>query len=362
MGVNSTKNGRIEPQSRPFGAHLKRTGLALLALAFLFTVAHADPPGKKDDDDDDRPGTSQSDDAGERPVKLEAAQQARAGIETVATTPVRFKQRQRAFATVVDIAPLIDLATRLAAQRSTLAGIEARLKASDAAAQRTGSLYRQGQSLSAAQAEAAEATLKSEQAERDGGRSAVKLIEAAARNEWGPVLGQAIVTGSPLFTRLIDHDAVLVQIVTLDGAILARPPKSASIRLPRQAAIEAELISPAARIDPRIQGTALLYLVPPKPGVLTPGVTVTAWVETGLSDEAVRVPESAVVRWQGESWVYIKLTETSFQRRKISTEAAEPDGYYDVTDLPDDAQMVVKGASLLLSEEFKSSNTGGDDD
>jgi hypothetical protein len=361
MGVISTKNGRKGPQSRPGSTLVARAGLVLFMVAVLFTLAHADPP-KKDDDDDDRPGTSQDGGAGEKPVKLDAAAQTQGRIETMAATPVRFKQRQRAFATVLDIAPLIDLATRLAAERSALAGVEARLKASDAAAQRTGSLYRQGQSLSAAQAEAADAALKSEQAERDGARSAVKLIEATARNEWGPVLGQAIVTGAPLFTHLIDHETVLIQITTLDGAVLARPPKSATIRLPRQAAIEAELISPAARIDPRIQGTSLLYTAPPKPGVLTPGVALTAWVETGLSDEAVRVPEAAVVRWQGESWVYVRISDTSFQRRRISTEMAEPDGYYDVTDLPDDAVLVIKGASLLLSQEFRSSNTGGDDD
>ena len=46
--------------------------------------------------------------------------------------------------------------------------------------------------------------------------------------------------------------------------------------------------------------------------------------------------------------------EQTFARREIATEAPAPDGGYFVKGLPNPAEVVVQGAQLLLSEEFRS--------
>ena len=65
------------------------------------------------------------------------------------------------------------------------------------------------------------------------------------------------------------------------------------------------------------------------------------------------VPEAALVWQQGKAWIYLRTGATSFERREIVPERPAPDGGYIVTHLPADAQIVVRGAQMLLSEEYR---------
>jgi hypothetical protein len=71
------------------------------------------------------------------------------------------------------------------------------------------------------------------------------------------------------------------------------------------------------------------------------------------SGRGVVIPEAAVVWLQGKAWVYQRTDPNTFVRHEIAPDHAGPDGGYVVTGLPSDAQIVVRGAQMLLSEEFR---------
>ena len=74
----------------------------------------------------------------------------------------------------------------------------------------------------------------------------------------------------------------------------------------------------------------------------------------------------AVIWWSGRAWVYERIKENTFSRREIPTDMpAEMDAGFVVPAslFPHDPQVVVTGAQLLLSEEFRSQiQVGGDTD
>ena len=60
------------------------------------------------------------------------------------------------------------------------------------------------------------------------------------------------------------------------------------------------------------------------------------------------------MRWQGRSWVYLRVGPEAFKRHPINTDQPVSDDDYVVRDLPVGAEVVTRGAQVLLSEEAKS--------
>jgi hypothetical protein len=143
-----------------------------------------------------------------------------------------------------------------------------------------------------------------------------------------------------------------VQVTLAPGTVIAQPPTRAEIQTPDGARAALHFLSPAARVDPRIQGLSFFYAVPDGSGVL-PGMNLLAFLPGDTSAEGVLVPASAVVQWEGKNWIYLRVDAETFMRREIATDMPGPDGGYVVTALSPDAQIVTSGAQMLLSEELK---------
>jgi len=155
-----------------------------------------------------------------------------------------------------------------------------------------------------------------------------------------------------MITALIERQTFLLQITLPPGVILKAPPATASIETGKAARANITFVSPATRIDPKIQGMSFFYTVPADSGVL-PGMNVLAFLPSGQSIEAASVPASAIVWWQGRAWVYRRTGQDTFARVQIATNLPAPGGGYIAKDVPEDAEIVTRGAQLLLSEEFR---------
>jgi hypothetical protein len=105
---------------------------------------------------------------------------------------------------------------------------------------------------------------------------------------------------------------------------------------------------------------SFFYTVPGDSGLL-PGMNVLALLPSDKVVEGTVIPESAVVRWQGKDWIYLRTDERTFARREIATDLPAPDGGYVVSELPADATIVTRGAQALLSEELKAQINVGDE-
>ncbi len=304
---------------------------------------------------------------GEPIVTFDAATQKTIGLEMMTPTAAPYEDRVRAYGTVLDLATLTTLNTPYVAAVSQLHTAEAKLAASQPAYARSQALYAKDVG-SLAQMQTAEAAVLSDKASVAAAESQVRTLAATALQEWGPVVGRALVSSAGLVNRLIERQEFLLQ-VTLPPSVSIEPPPTASVEVGGSSRrFDVRYISPATRTDPKIQGLSFFYAAGANTGVL-PGMNVRAYLASGHSVEGYVVPSAAVVWWAGRAWVYLRLDEDSFTRREIPTDMPDKDGSGFVVPVRafgedgEPPQIVVKAAQLLLSEEFRAQiQVGGDTD
>jgi pyruvate/2-oxoglutarate dehydrogenase complex dihydrolipoamide acyltransferase (E2) component len=202
----------------------------------------------------------------------------------------------------------------------------------------------------------------------------------------GQVLLELTDFGEPLARVIWRADAPVpapptVQIAPL-GAVNA-------VRLAGSPWITAHLVGPAADADSLTHLPMYLYRAPRGWPGAAPGTPVTVAIASGgAPSRGLFVPAAAVVQWEGLAWVYVEEQDdnaqrdgaspavtgssvpagrTTFVRRRVDTDHPV-DGGWLVASQSDDAGLargdavVVRGAQQLLSEEFKSRATTGDED
>jgi hypothetical protein len=90
-------------------------------------------------------------------------------------------------------------------------------------------------------------------------------------------------------------------------------------------------------------------------------MNVVAYLPSDKSVGSVTIPTSAIVWWQDKAWVYRRTNPNTFTRTEIATDLPGPDGSYVVGGIPNDAEIVTRGAQSLLSEEFRAQIQVGED-
>jgi hypothetical protein len=292
-----------------------------------------------------------SDKNGEPVIRLDAETQQRSGIETGVLSSTPHPEQLRAYGMVLDVARLTELSNSYANAKAQVQTAQAKLAMSQPAYDRAQKLFNDTHVVSQAQVQAAEAAFGTDQASLVAAQAQVRTFTATAYQEWGAVLGKSLIDESPMIKSLIERQTFLLQITLPPGVVLSTPPATASIKV-GDAQRPITFVSPATRIDPRIQGVSFFYTVEATSGVL-PGMNVLAFLPSGKSIEGVAVPASAVVWWQGRAWIYRRTGASSFTRLAIATDLPSPDGGYIANNVAKDAEIVTQGAQLLLSEEFR---------
>lgn len=302
---------------------------------------------------------------GEPVVTIDGKSQQAIGLTTLVPRAAPYQDLIRAFGTVLDLANLTTLNTNYVAAVSQLKTAEAKLAASRPAYERAQALYAKNIG-SLVQVQATEAALIGDNAAVEAAQSQVRTLAATAIQEWGPVIGNALVAGAGLVTRLIERQEFLLQITVPPGRTLD-PPPTATVEVPgstRRA--EVRYISPATRTDPKIQGLSFFYAATANTGVL-PGMNTRAFLMSGKPVDGYVVPPSAVVWWAGHAWVYARIEGDEFTRRQIPTDMPMGDEGAFVVPVSafaePEPEIVATGAQMLLSEEFRAQiQVEGDDD
>jgi hypothetical protein len=81
---------------------------------------------------------------------------------------------------------------------------------------------------------------------------------------------------------------------------------------------------------------------------------VTAWIpEPTLGRSGVIVPESALLWYLDQVYVYIKVAQDTFSRRLIKEFLDVPEGYFIKDDIKAGEEAVTTGAQMLLSAELR---------
>lgn len=289
---------------------------------------------------------------GESIVTLDPATQMKSGITVIPLEPVSHHGELRAYGMVLQPQDLTDLRNNFAAARARVERTRASLDASRKAYERLKTLRENNRNISDKALQAAEATRRSDEAEARAAEEALRTLEGTGRQKWGPVISTWLLDGSPDFARLLEQQDILIQITLSSGAPVSSLPQVALVQTGDGKWISARFVSPSPRTDPRIQGMSFFYLAPAQAGLLS-GMNVIAYLPVGSEVSGVIVPDSAVVWWQGKAWVYVQKDTGRFARREISTDQPVQNGWFMEKGFPAGDQLVMSGAQLLLSEEFR---------
>lgn len=259
---------------------------------------------------------------GEPTVTIDDKTQHEIGIQTMRATAGSQTEEKELFGTVLDVQDLASLQGQIDAARVQEQQANAKAAFDRAELQRLRTLNADNRNVSDRAVQEAAANVAADEGAIAAAGAAMRAANASIVQRFGPAV-------MPLIPDLIAMREVLVQVA------MSGPPEK-TLRINGN---EARLLSPAPRVDPRLQKTPYLYVAPA--GLLAAGMNVTAHYDAPQFAGGVSIPPEAVVSWNGRSWVYVRRSPTQFSRREVSA-------------LQAGAEIVTSGAQQLLSEEMRS--------
>lgn len=263
----------------------------------------------------------------------------------------------------MQIQDLSDARNSYATVQAQLDKAQASLDAARQEYQRLDQLHNDDHNVSDKAFQAGLAAMKTEEANVRAAQTAVQSSANSVIQRYGESITAWLATDTPAFRRLLQQQDVLIQVTFPAGAPDIAPPKTIRVQVKENTFVTASLVSRSPRIDPRIQGIGFFYLASAQ--MLVPGMNVLAYLPASESPanakipvnneiRAVIVPQSAVVWWQGKAWIYVQKDDERFVRREVPTDQPVENGFVVRSGLMPNATIVIGGAQLLLSEEFRS--------
>ncbi|HEY0548752.1 MAG TPA: hypothetical protein VGF13_04065 [Verrucomicrobiae bacterium] len=280
---------------------------------------------------------------GETFLKLDKETQEHAGLKTAVLEAAELKPELKAFGRVID-------PSSLATSLIEIAGTRVQLEASAKEAERVKILFGQNQNVSARALETAEAAVK-----RD--RLAAEAAQLRLFTGWGKSIADR--QDIDVFIHsLVAQETALVRVDVPASEKLEGVPTAARLALLSESdtPIAAEFLGAAVSADPQTLGRGFLFLIKGK--ALPVNAAVIAYLSLpGETEKGVIVPRDAIVRHEGEAFVYVQSGDEQFERKEFEREHPLAKGWFTEAFKPG-VKVVVTGAQQLLSEELKGEGGG----
>ena len=281
--------------------------------------------------------------AGDVVVRIDADGQSRLGIQVEPLAAASVPDERSGSARILDPGPLIG-------QHEEIAAADAQLNAARAEHERAKALLESVKGVSRAAVEVAAANLVSRES----------TARAAARrlvNAWGKdIAALAHNEREALIERLVSRQAAIARVDLPAGEDFAGSPSGVAVAplAGDGSRVQADRVFAAPNVDPDRQGRSFFALFEAAPPALRPGAVVAAHVQaSGESRAGVLIPRSAVIRFEGLTWVYVQGAPDKFFRRDFSSDHRLENGWFAVQGFTAGDGVVVTGAEALLSEELR---------
>jgi hypothetical protein len=275
----------------------------------------------------------------------------------------------------------IGLTNQLGTAQSELSGSTASVVAARAAYERAKLLNADNKNISDRAFEDAAARLAGEEARVKAAADTVRLLERSLDSSGptgntpltvergGEVVeitarpGEAVEPGAPIL-RVAKLDRLFAHVDVPVGEHV--PPTVSTARIIavgyEDAPVFADRIGLAATADPAAQGQSFLFRLRDTGLGLRPGLAVTARIAVpGPLRQGIVIPATAIVRLAGKSYVYVQTAANEFVRKEVTLDQPTEDGSLSTRTVSVGDRIVVQGAQLMLSEEFKSQIAGDAD-
>ena len=257
---------------------------------------------------------------------------------------------------VLDIRPLVDLRAAYYAALGEQEIARTSIATSARAVERLRVLHREEANVSTRQLQEAESQAASDRARLSAIERRLLDIRNQALQQWGEALvSMVLAEDAQQFDKLVKHQDVLV-LVTLSPT--EELPTDVSFVFvgatgERSRARKAHLVSPAAQTDTVSQGET--YFFRTNGERLRVGMRMDVWIpQARVPREGVEVPGSAVIWYADKLWVYVQEGADLFVRLPLAAYEETGDGWFVTTGLAPGDSVVVSGAQMLFSEEFRS--------
>ena len=295
-------------------------------------------------------------------VSLSSATQQNSGITTAKLNSASFQGEIKSFGNVVAIDSLIEAKTQVLNLKTNASLARATGGQNIQQYQRLKALNEDNKNVSDRAVQEALAAVNADKANITSSESQLKNLQNGTKLQWGAALAKLVFDDKlpPHLARLLNRENVLIQVSlplssatpSAGSAITVTPLNDAKVR------ITAVYVSPASSSDASGVGKTFYYSAPAEQ--LRIGMRVN--VEIGHSGSAaangVIIPNNAVVWYAGAPWAYFKKSSDpkksndQFVRKPISADTEVGSGWFNAN-ISADSVIVVSGAQLLLSEEFK---------
>jgi hypothetical protein len=289
-------------------------------------------------------------------VRLPLATQENSGIKTAKVDTMQFQGEIKSFGHVVSIDSLIQAKTQFLTLKTNANIARASRQQNNQQYQRLKTLNDDDKNVSDRAVQEALALVNADNATIQSNELQLKNLQNSVQLQWGKSLS-ALIFDEKLpahLNQLLDRKNVLIQVSLPLSSVNPGSGSTIQIRPLNDAGnpIEAIYVSPAATADTNGFGKTFYYSAPAEQ--LRIGMRVNVELGEAKSDavNGVIIPSSAVVWYAGTPWAYFKQGHEQFVRKPISTDNEVDTGWFN-KNLSADSEVVVNGAQLLLSEEFK---------
>lgn len=322
---------------------------AAVIIGLIWTLAWFGRDEFQADSDDDELATPPATVVGDRVVIPPDAQRA-AGIVVQTPAAAEYRDSQRYFGVVADPRTLVDAQQRYLNLVAQATAVEALLVQRRADLARIRALFDEGRNATARELELAQANVASEEQRLNALLAERRAVADGLRVVWGEALAERPGDAGTLLARAVARDVELVQFVLPAGVDPRGTQWRVNVVNAESPGFLAQLIGRSPQAVPGLQGDTWLLAAPP--AGLPAGARVRVLAASSTASTGVRVPPSAIVRFGGKAWVYVRVAPDQFVRRALGTDRPLADGLFSEA-LTVDTQLVTSGAQLLLSEEFK---------
>ena len=293
---------------------------------------------------------------GQSVVNVPAAAQKNSQISTEKLSSTDHQTNMTYYGTVVSIDALIDAKAKLTAAKAEADLAHAGTQTNLQDYQRLKLLNDDNKNVSDRAVQNAETLVKADLAKIKSADTNIQTIKKTIELQWGDTLAK-LVTDNKLpahLAALLTRKNSLVQI-SLPADSIA-PTEGTTINLQNMSSAEpvtATYVSPALLSDSTNSGATYYFSAPAQH--LRIGMRVKSQTISNEKNQTqgVVIPNSALVWYGGKSWVYVKQNAENFVRKPVSADNEVTGGWFNATGFKADDEVVVSGAQLLLSEEFK---------
>ena len=295
-----------------------------------------------------------------------------AGIETMVLATSRYFPESKALARVVDIRPLVALKARYNQAVSALNVAKVTERSAAQELKRLNTLAKGVGSVATKKVNYARAVWREANALLQGLAFDVQAVKDEALQSWGATLSEWVFAkDSEQWQRLLSHqDSLLLVMLPVDVSLAS---DISFIRVARDGAHKqgrkAYFVSPAVVTGVLTQGESYFFKI--ATGRLRTGMRLDAWIPiSNVPIEGLFIPDKAMVWYDGHPWVYVEQEKGRYQRRSIENGMPTTGGVFVEassvntlqTNLAAGEKLVMQGAQMLLSEEFKWQILDEDDD